>query len=140
MNCHQVASRPHTDGSVVFASWRQCALPSNTPESASAPYRCYPLLNRFSSIGLMTAAHRTMPGYVLSRSLYALKIAPSPPSNTWFLRPTRVSVPNGITIGSAAFAGITVVTGRQTDRQTTLTPSVAIGRIPSAAMRPETKS
>jgi len=26
------------------------------------------------------------------------------PSNTWFLRSTRVSIPNGITIGSAVFA------------------------------------
>jgi len=33
---------------------------------------------------------------------------------------SRVNIPNGITIGSAAFAGLTSVTDRQTDRQTTL--------------------
>jgi len=40
------------------------------------------------------------------------------PSNTWFLGPTRVLNSNGISIGAAAFAGITSVTDRQ--RQTTL--------------------
>jgi len=35
------------------------------------------------------------------------------PSNTWFLGPTRVHIPNDITIGSAVFAGLTVVTDRQ---------------------------
>ena len=54
-----------------------------------------------------------------------LKIAPShggsgPPSNTWFLGPTRVPNPNGISIGAAVFAGLTSVTDRPTDRQTTL--------------------
>jgi len=42
------------------------------------------------------------------------------PSNTWFLRPTRVLNPNGISTGPAVFAGLTNVTDRQTDRQTTL--------------------
>ena len=27
---HKAASPPHTDGSVVFTTWRQCASPSNT--------------------------------------------------------------------------------------------------------------
>jgi len=38
--------------------------------------------------------------------------------NKWFLGLTRVHNPNGISIGSAAFAGLTVVTNRQTNRQT----------------------
>jgi len=37
-----------------------------------------------------------------------------PPSNTWFLQPTRVLNPNNISIGSAVFAGFTSVTDRQT--------------------------
>jgi len=37
-----------------------------------------------------------------------------PPSNTWFLRLTRVLNPNGISIGAAVFAGLTSVTDRQT--------------------------
>jgi len=45
---------------------------------------------------------------------------------TWFLGSTRVHNPNGISIGSAVFAGLMIVT----DRQTTLsTLSVTIGRI-----------
>ena len=61
-----------------------------------------------------------------------------PPSNTWFSGPTRVLNPNGISIGSAVFAGLTSVTDRLTDRPTDhATRSVAIGRmyLRSAAMR-----
>jgi len=51
------------------------------------------------------------------------KIAPchggsGPPSNTWFPGSTRVLNPNGISIGSAIFAGHTSVTGRLTDYTT----------------------
>jgi len=38
------------------------------------------------------------------------------PSNTCFLGPTRIFNPNGILIGSAVFAALTIVTDRQTDR------------------------
>jgi len=50
------------------------------------------------------------------------KIITSPPGrfrphvNRWFLWPNRVSVPNGISIGSAVLAGLKNVTNRQTDR------------------------
>jgi len=49
------------------------------------------------------------------------KIAPShrgiwTPSNTWFLGPTWVLDPNGVSIGSAVFAWLTSVTDRETDR------------------------
>jgi len=52
---------------------------------------------------------------------FPLKIAPNYsgfelPSNTWFLGPTRVLNPNGISFGSAVIAGLTSVTDRQTDR------------------------
>ena len=43
------------------------------------------------------------------------------PCNTYFLGLTRVHNPNGISIGSAVVAGLTTVTDRQTDRQTTTT-------------------
>jgi len=48
------------------------------------------------------------------------------PSNTWFPGPTRVLNPNGISIGSAVFAGLTSVTDRPTDHATRL---VTIDRI-----------
>jgi len=65
----KAASPPHTDGSIVFAGWRQSALPPNKPACC--------------------------------------------------LGPTRAHIPNGILIGSAIFAGLTIMTDRQTDRQTT---------------------
>jgi len=47
-----------------------------------------------------------------------------------FLGPARVHTPNDISIGSAVFAGLTIVTDRQTDRPTDhAIPSVPIGRI-----------
>jgi len=49
------------------------------------------------------------------------QVAPMwPPSNARFLGPARVHNANGISAGSAVFAGFTIVTDRQTDRQTTL--------------------
>jgi len=57
------------------------------------------------------------------------------PSNIWFLWPTRVLNPNGISIGAAVFAGLTSVTDRPTDHATR---SVTIDYIyiRSTAMRP----
>jgi len=52
---------------------------------------------------------------------FPIKIAPSNVGGfgpQWFLGPTPVHNANGISIGSAAFAGLTIVTDRQTDRQT----------------------
>ena len=51
--------------------------------------------------------------------LLSPKIAPSngtcrPQSNTWFLGPTGIHIPNGVPIGSVAFAGLTTATDRQT--------------------------
>jgi len=40
------------------------------------------------------------------------------PSNTWFLGPTRVHNPNGISIGLAIFAGLIIVAYRLTNRPT----------------------
>ena len=101
--------------------------PSSTPRSASAPYLLCPLVSRFV--------------YIYRRPLFALKIAPSrvgsgPPSNTWFPGPTSVSILNRVTIGSAAFAGFTVVTDRPTDRSRY---SVCSNRphLASAAMQPK---
>ena len=66
-----------------------------------------------------------------------------PPSNTWSLGPSQVLNPNGISIGSAVFAGLTSVTDRPTDRQTDqATRSVTLGRVyvRSTAIRPEKAS
>jgi len=66
-----------------------------------------------------------------------LKNAPShggsePPYNTWFLGPTHVFFPNGISIGLAFFARLTKVTNRPTRYSLQCRPlSLAI-----AVMRP----
>jgi len=49
----------------------------------------------------------------LSPQNYPLHGGSGPPSNIWFLQSTRVHNPNGISIGSAVFAGLTVVTDQQ---------------------------
>jgi len=75
---------------------------------------------------LMAVCRRACPGMSL-----AIKTAHSygaiwTSSNTWFLGRTESSNPNGISIGSAVFAGLTTVTDRLTDHTTR---SVTIGRI-----------
>jgi len=62
---------------------------------------------------------------------FALKIALAmgrfaPPSNRWFLGPILVHNPNGISIGSAIFTGLSTVTDRPTDHAT---QSATTGRI-----------
>ena len=90
-------------------------------------------LTRFSSEPITQTASRSVQRFshrdhtvspILHDGMpFPLKITPShgesgPPSNIWFLGPTRVLNPNGISIGAAVFAGFTSVTDRQTDRQT----------------------
>jgi len=64
--------------------------------------------------------HHTLQWAAPSRSKLLLLMGGSGPRpNIWFLGPTRVLNPNGISIGSAYFAGFTGVTDRQsTDRPT----------------------
>jgi len=53
-------------------------------------------------------------------------------SNTWFPGPTGVNIPSAITIGSAVFTGLTIVTDRPTDR-----PRYSVYVVRSTAMRPK---
>jgi len=96
------------DGSIIFARWRQCD-PVYPIGICVVPV--LPLVSRFEHIN-----RQTCPG----SATFPLKIAPScfgiPQSNTWFLGPTRVHTPNGIYIGSAVLARLTIVTDRPTDR------------------------
>jgi len=97
--------------------------PSNTiptahpsPEPKRHPY----WFSRFCTDDCRVSLYCTM-----GRPFSPQKFAPShgvsgPPSNTWFPEPTQVLNPNGSSIGAAVFAGLTSVTDRQTDRQTTL--------------------
>ena len=76
------------------------------------------------------------PAICRADNVFTVKIAPSHggsglPSNTWFLGPTRVQTANSISIGSAIFAWLKIVTERPTNIQTTTssTPSVTIHRV-----------
>jgi len=57
--------------------------------------------------------------------------------NTPFLRPTRFNIQKGISICSAIFAELTVVTDRQTDRPRYSVCSNRPHHQPGAAMRPD---
>jgi len=76
-----------------------------------------------------------MDGIPLNPLKWLLSMGIWTPSNTWFTGSTRLHNPNGVSIGSAVFVGLTIVTNRQTDHAT----SVTVGRIyvRSTAMRPK---
>jgi len=118
----RAASRPHTDGSIVlFTRWRQCAPPSNTWFTGSTGIHTSNSISIGSALFAQVTAESP---YTLKLAApFPLKIAPmhggsGPISNTWFLGPTWVYNPNGMSISSAVFARLTTVTDRPTDRQT----------------------
>jgi len=110
-NLAQDASPPQTDGSIVFARWRQCFLPWR---HIGATWRIR--LNA-CFLGLSVSTTQTInrsvePFLHMSRQkvpvLYAQN-CPFPwgiwtPSNTWFLWPIWAHHPNGTSIGSSLFA------------------------------------
>ena len=105
------------NGSVVFAKWRQCVHTSNA--CFLGPITRVHVPNGIDRFSCFCSAHGR-------HSLYFTMGHPFPPqncpfawgiwtpSNTWFFRPTGVHNPNGIFISSAVFAGLTIVTERQT--------------------------
>ena len=138
----RAASPPHPRGSIVFARWRQCATHASlgqseyTTQMASRTVQPF-LQSSQQNVPILYNRPRAAP--------FPLKIAPSyrgsaPPSNTWFLEPTRVHNPNGISIGSSVFAGLRAVTDWQTVRETErATRSITICGIYvlSTAMQPK---
>ena len=187
---HKTASQPQTDGSIVFARWRQCAFPcghisttwriclnlcflrptrvhNSNGKSIFLPFlhssrQKVPMLyngwsfpkkllllmgdldphlihDSFgqSELTIQTASRSVQPfSHRWPQSVPILYNGPPLPpsnlplpmgrsrlqSNTWFPGPTRILKPNGISIDSAIFAGLTYkyVTDRQTDWQTSL--------------------
>jgi len=103
----QATSPLHMDGSTVFAKWRKCPL-----HLIFGPTRVQ-IPNRISIGSAIFAQITSESHYTLKRTTpFPLKIAHShgrsePPYNTWFLGPTWVLNPNGISIGSAVFAQLT---------------------------------
>jgi len=110
---HKAASPPHTDGSILFARWHQCAKHLVHPIGICTIL----VLPTAELIWVYRLLDR------LSMSFLPLKLPlrewrSGPLSNTCFLGPTQVHISNGISIGLATFAGLTVVTDRLTDQQT----------------------
>jgi len=133
---HKAASPPLTNGSVVFARWRQCAPPSSTPQLASAPCRHCALLSRFA--------------FIYSRK-YPDKswVGPFRPQNCSFTRgdlgphlihDSLLPLESTSRTESRSVQPFcrTHSRDRQSDRQTDhAAPSVVIGRIVIAATRPK---
>jgi len=73
--------------------------------------------------GRIVAAYGRYSLYFTMSRPFPLKITSShgdldPPSNTWFLWLIQIHNPKGISVDSAVFVRIKIVTDRQTDRQT----------------------
>ena len=107
------------DGSVVFARWRQRALPYGEYDSTCAffffspPKSTTQTANR-SVQPFLHSWRQKVPILYNGTPILTPKFAPSrggsePPSNTWSLGPSQVLNPYGISIGSAVFAGLTGV-------------------------------
>jgi len=109
------ASPPHMDGSIVFARWRHCAFTYSTCflEPTWVENRNGISIRSVIFAQLTAECRQEWPdmSFPLKTAPYAW--ADLDPSNTWFLWPTH---PNGISIDSAVFWGLTTMTDRQTDR------------------------
>jgi len=134
---HKTALPPQTDGSIVFARWRQCA---RIRGHIGATWRirlnlCFLRPTRVhnsnrKSIGSTIFAQLTAdtlqwvprtPNCPFPWCIWSLDVHLTP-----FLWPIRAHNPNGISIGSTVFAGLTSVTDRPTDHSTR---SITIDRI-----------
>ena len=138
---HEAASPPHTDGSVVFAGWRQCTPHVihgflDAPDSASqtASQSVQPFLHSWRQ--RIPILYNGMPQSPPQNCAFQWCIWTPRNRPTLFLWPARVHIPNGMSIGSAVFVRLTIATDRQTDHAT---PSVTVNRIyvRSTATRPK---
>jgi len=64
--------------------------------------------------------------------VFAVQVQCLPQSDTWFPWPTRVSLTNVMSIGSAVFAGLIIANNRYTDRPRYAATSLAIAPFVSA--------
>jgi len=125
------------DGSVVFTRLHQWALSWAHP--SHQPKRHLDQFGRFCTVHYRVSLYFTMGPHFPPQNC-PLPWGTWTPMNIWFLGPTQVLNPNGISIGSAIFARLTTVTDIQKDRLTEdhCTRSIAIGctYICSTAMQP----
>jgi len=111
-HCHTL----HMDGSLVFIRWCQCA-PHVVCASLGPSTRVHN--PNGISVGsaifaqLMAECRQACLGMSFPLKISTLHGAIWTP-NTWFLGPTQVLKPNGISISSVGFAGLTALTEHQT--------------------------
>ena len=134
---YKAASPPQTDGSIVFARWRQCALPCG---HIGATWRIRLNLSFLRPKYTTQTSNRTVQPFLHSSRQKVLILynglpfspkCPFPwgsgsPSNSWFHGPVQTHNPNGISLGSAVFAGLTNVIDRPTDHATRSVRSTAM--------------
>ena len=137
----QAASSPHTDGSMVFTRWRQCAPPRNTsflwPTWLQIPNSIS--IGSAGSTKQLTAErpYTLQWATLLPPQNCTLPWGPGSPSNTLFLGPIWAHNPNGISIGSAISAWLNAVTDRPLYSVCKKTGRIYIRTM---AMRPNNKS
>ena len=116
---HKAASPQQRTSSIVFARWRQCALPWGHLGATRrirlnlcflGPTQVHNL--NCKSIGSAVFAQLMVESpYILAWTplfpIIALPMGIWTPSNLWFLGPVRTDNTNSITIGSAVFAQMT---------------------------------
>jgi len=108
------------DGSVILARWSQCVPKSNTyflwPTQVHIPNDI--LIGSAVFAQLTAESPYTLQWAALFPSKLPLHGGSEPPSNMWFLGPPHIHNPFGIVMGSAIFAGLTIVidTYQQADR------------------------
>jgi len=105
---------PHTNSSIIFNRRHQHAL-HLTNDSLGPPQSISQTAYRSVQPFLHSSRHNVRIGPPLSPSKLILLMEDlDPHRSTWFLGSTRVHNLDGISIGSAVFAGLTIVTDRQT--------------------------
>jgi len=104
------------DGSVIFARWRQCASPlivvpwTHATECLKQHLEWYIRNSLWQRALYFTMGHH----YTLFLSKFPLHVGDVNPHVQYCLGYTRVRPPQGISVGSAICAGLTVATDRWT--------------------------
>jgi len=112
-----IATSLSTAGPPIYNTWFLRPIPANNPSGVSIGSAVFAICTDYRKVSLYFTMGRPFPPP--SKLPHG---GSGPSSNTWFFAPTWVLNPNGISIG-AAFARLTSVTDRPTDRQTNRPPS-----------------
>jgi len=109
------ASPPHVDGSVVFASWRQCAPIYKT---CMGPHHSSSQTASRSVKPFLHCCRQRVPILYSGPPLSPIKIAPSHGISGLHLIHSFLGLPESTTqtASRSVFAGLTIVTDRPTDK------------------------